>query len=71
MAQSKPAYVEDEVREALASADDFLRGPLNLGKRGSATHHKDAFVVEDGHYVSALWPGDAYLFTERCMALLK
>jgi len=65
-----PAYVEDEVREALSLSNDFIRGPLNLGKRGTATNHKAAFVVENGHYVSARWPGDAYLFTERLMSLL-
>lgn len=65
-----PAYVEDEVRSALSSSDDFVRGPVNLGKRGTATDHKAAFVVEDGRYVSARWPGDAYLFTERFMSLL-
>lgn len=65
-----PVYVEDEVREALSNPDDFIRGPLNLGKRGTATNHEDAFVVEDGHYISARWPGDAYLFTERFMSLL-
>ena len=65
-----PAYVEDEVCAALSSKDDFSRGPINLGKRGTATNHKDAFVVEDGRYISARWPGDAYLFTERFMALL-
>lgn len=65
-----PAYVEDEVRAALSNSDDFVRGPVNLGKRGTATDHKAAFVVQDGRYVSARWPGDAYLFTERFMSLL-
>jgi putative intracellular protease/amidase len=66
-----PAYVEDEVREALTASDDFLRGPINLGKRGTASDHKHAFVVEDGHYISARWPGDAYLFAERFISLLE
>ena len=31
---------------------------------------RPAFVVEDGNYVSARWPGDAYLFARRFAALL-
>lgn len=65
-----PQYVEDEVRNALASAKDFHRGPMTLAARGTAADHGAAFVVEDGRYVSARWPGDAYLFSERFMALL-
>jgi hypothetical protein len=62
-----PAYVEAEVREALASAGDFVRGPVTLVQRGTRENHEAAFVVQDGRYVSARWPGDAYLFTERFM----
>ncbi|WP_127355291.1 type 1 glutamine amidotransferase domain-containing protein [Actinacidiphila soli] len=64
-----PAYVEDEVRGALAAPEQFERGPRSLA-RGTATDHSEAFVVENGNYVSARWPGDAYLFTERFDALL-
>src|SRR6185503_15956921 len=55
-----PAYVQDEVIAGLNDARQFLRGPRNT-KRGSAGDHGHAFVVQDGHYVSARWPGDAYL----------
>lgn len=65
-----PAYVEDEVRAALASPAQFRRGPLTLGARGSASDDRAAFVVEDGNYVSARWPGDAQLFAKRLVALL-
>lgn len=66
-----PAYVEDEVRAALADpARQFERGPINLGRRGTADDSGPAFVVEDGRYVSARWPGDAYAFTRRFLALL-
>lgn len=65
-----PAYVEDEVRDALAAPEDFQRGPITLGTRGTKDDHRAAFVVEDGRYVSARWPGDAYLFSERFMSLL-
>ena len=58
-----PAYVEEEVRAALADpARQFERGPVNLGKRGTREDDGGSFVVEDGRYVSARWPGDAYRF---------
>jgi putative intracellular protease/amidase len=60
-----PAYVEDEVRAAVRAPGDFERGPRVVAKRGSDTDDGPAFVVEDGDYVSARWPGDAYLFARR------
>ena len=65
-----PAYVEDEVRAALASPSDFVRGPITLGTRGSAGDDRAAFVLEDGDYLSARWPGDAYLLGRRLIAKL-
>ena len=65
-----PAYVEDEVRDALRDPADFVRGPRVLSKRGTETDDGAAFVVEDGNYVSARWPGDAYLFAKRFAARL-
>ncbi|WP_434383329.1 type 1 glutamine amidotransferase domain-containing protein [Melittangium boletus] len=66
-----PAYVEDEVRDALAHPRQFERGPREYSRRGTATDHAPAFVVESGRYVSARWPGDAYLFAERFRAKLE
>jgi putative intracellular protease/amidase len=60
-----PAYVEDEVKAALDSPAQYQRGPITWGARGTATHDDPAFVVEDGRYVSARWPGDAYLFARK------
>jgi putative intracellular protease/amidase len=65
-----PAYVEDEVTAALNDARQFMRGPRTT-KRGHARDHRHAFVVQDGHYLSARWPGDAYLFAERFAELLS
>ncbi len=65
-----PEYVEDEVKRSLAFAADFQRGPFELSKRGSDTDDRPAFVVEDGRYVSARWPGDAYLFAKKLIARL-
>jgi putative intracellular protease/amidase len=61
-----PAYVEDEVKAALDDpARQFQRGPVVLSRRGTADDDTPAFVVQDGNYVSARWPGDSYLFA-RC-----
>ncbi len=64
------AYVEDEVKAALASESDFVRGPRELTARGTMTDDRAAFVVEDGQYVSARWPGDAYLFAKKLIERL-
>ncbi|MBV9871596.1 MAG: DJ-1/PfpI family protein [Frankiaceae bacterium] len=57
------AYVEDEVCDALTNPKvQFERGPRVLSKRGTAIDDSAAFVVQDGRYVSARWPGDAYAF---------
>ncbi|MCP3985750.1 MAG: thiamine biosynthesis protein ThiJ, partial [bacterium] len=45
-------------------------GPITIGPRGTAADDTAAFVVEDGLYVSARWPGDAYLLTKRLMSRL-
>lgn len=66
-----PAYVEDEVRAALAAPDDFVRGPIHLMSRGRSDDDSAAFVVQDRNYISARWPGDAYLFARRLLALLS
>ncbi len=65
-----PAYVEDEVTAALADPTAFQRGPRTT-KRGTASDDSPAFVVEDGNYLSARWPGDAYLFAKRFDQLLE
>jgi len=66
-----PAYVEDEVVAALARPEDFERGPRELSNRGTRDDHTHAFVVEDGRYLSARWPGDAYLIAHRLIARLS
>jgi putative intracellular protease/amidase len=66
-----PAYVEDEVKASLAEpARQFQRGPRTLTERGTATDDSAAFIVQDRNYLSARWPGDAYLFGRRFRDLL-
>ncbi len=64
-----PQPVEVEVRSLLSSPDDFKTGPL-LPRYGSAASPGVGFVVQDGNYVSARWPGDAYTLAHRILSLL-
>jgi len=63
--------VQAEVTRALARPEDFIDVPVGAPDRGRKTdgRHRDsmddprpAFVVEDGPYVSARWPGDVHTF---------
>jgi len=63
--------VEQEVIRNLASPDDFLDVPADdplFAKKTSGLSRDTladdsaAFVVRDGNYVSARWPGDAHTF---------
>jgi len=63
--------VEQEVARALKSPADFIDVPFDAPDRRRKTSGLDrdslddarpAFVVVDGTYVSARWPGDAHLF---------
>jgi putative intracellular protease/amidase len=65
-----PTYVEDEVRGVLDDPAHLEHGPRAYTRRGTRDDDSAAFVVEDGNYVSARWPGDAYLFAKRFAALL-
>jgi putative intracellular protease/amidase len=66
-----PAYVEDEVRQALRDPSrQFERGPRVLSRRGTSDDDAATFVVQDGRYVSARWPGDAYAFARRFIDVL-
>jgi putative intracellular protease/amidase len=67
-----PAYVEDEVKSALRDpARQFQRGSMAVTRRDTETDSSSAFVVVDGHYVSARWPGDAYTFARAFHRLLE
>jgi putative intracellular protease/amidase len=66
-----PEYVEDEVKAVLKKPQSqFILGPRVLTKRGSDDDDTHAFVVEDKNYVSARWPGDAYLLAKTLLARL-
>jgi putative intracellular protease/amidase len=66
--------VQAEVTRALARPQDFLDVPPDAPHRARKTSglHRDterderpAFVVQDGNYVSARWPGDVHTFAHR------
>lgn len=71
--------VEAEVKRALASPDDFLDVPADAPDRWRKTSNlfrdriddaRPAWVVKDGAYVSARWPGDAHTFAKTFASVL-
>ena len=71
--------VEHEVTRALAKPQDFLDVPPNAPdyrrktdglSRDTFDDERPAFVVRDGNYVSARWPGDAHTFAKTFAAVL-
>lgn len=54
-----PESVEAEVRRLIGSSGRFRRGPL-IPRFADATAPEAGFVVGDGAYLSARWPGDAW-----------
>eukprot|EP00698_Gefionella_okellyi_P003874 TRINITY_DN13592_c0_g1_i1.p1 TRINITY_DN13592_c0_g1~~TRINITY_DN13592_c0_g1_i1.p1 ORF type:complete len:371 (-),score=51.66 TRINITY_DN13592_c0_g1_i1:305-1417(-) len=65
-------HCADEVKTYLAIPEvQFQEGPTTLGSRGDYFHPEDAFVCEDGNYLSARWPGDAYLIGRSFIAKLQ
>ena len=65
-----PQSVEEEVKAALASPGDFSTGPL-LPSYATREKPDAGFVVQDGKYLSARWPGDAWTLAVRVMAELS
>jgi len=61
--------VEDEVTDALAHVSQFDPGPRSL-RRDSAQDLSPGFVVRDGNWLSARWPGDAHRFASEFVAML-
>jgi protease I len=64
-----PQTVQDEVMAALRAPTDFVEGPPAL-LRDSDAHPGRGFVVADGAYLSARWPGDAHRFGHAFAGLL-
>lgn len=64
-----PQTVESEVTAQLADKKNFIKGPLPL-TRDSAKNLTPGFVVQDGNYLSARWPGDAHKFASHFSKML-
>jgi len=78
----KPGHmsVQAEVTRALARPSDFRDVPMREHQRArktggtardSLTDSRPAWVVRDGTYVSARWPGDAHTFAKIFAELLS
>lgn len=72
--------VQQEVTRTLARLEDFLDVPPDAPDyrrktggmvRDTADDDSPAFVVRDGNYVSARWPGDAHTFAKTFAAMLS
>jgi hypothetical protein len=65
------------VTRALASPADFIDVPEGYRMKTSAlardsmTDERPAWVVCDGNYVSARWPGDVHTFAKQFAGLLE
>lgn len=64
-----PVTVQDEVMASLAAPANYQRGPI-WPRRDTAAAPQRGFVVRDGNYLSARWPGDCNLFGQAFVALL-
>jgi putative intracellular protease/amidase len=71
--------VQQEVTRSLASASDFVDvdpGEPDAALKSSGRHRdtpddeRPAFVVADGRYLSARWPGDVHTFARRFAELV-
>lgn len=81
--QGEPAgywSVEMEIKRALAQDSDFCDVPQGAehhfrkasgAVRDSLDDARAAWVVQDGNYISARWPGDVHTFAKAYAALLQ
>ncbi len=72
--------VQAEVTRALASEEDFVDVPDDAPNgfmkksgmfRDSTYETRPAWIVTDGNYVSARWPGDVYAFAKKVSTLVR
>ena len=62
--------VQQEVIACLKNRQDFSPGPVPL-RRDTPMDLKSGFVVQDGNYLSARWPGDAHRFGSEFVKILQ
>lgn len=64
-----PEFLQDEVTRSLARPEDFELGNMAL-RRDRPDDLQPGFVVRDGNYLSARWPGDAHRFAAALLDML-
>lgn len=65
-----PQTVQSEVTDAIGSEGEFLCGPRPF-LRDSPSKTGRGFVVEDGNYISARYPGDVHRFSQVLLERLQ
>lgn len=65
-----PQTVQSEVTEALGESGTFHTGPQPF-LRDSPTKLGRGFIVQDGNYISARYPGDIHRFSQAIAAALR
>jgi protease I len=65
-----PVSVEVEVRQRIGKTGKFERGPL-FPRYAGRKNPNAGFVVQDGNYLSARWPGDAWTLALRLDQLCR
>jgi putative intracellular protease/amidase len=67
--------VQSEITRSLADPQDFLEPTTFIQSSGlfrdSESNSRPAFVVRDGNYVSARWPGDVHKFASEFASLVR
>lgn len=64
-----PQILQHEVQSVLATKADFGQGPMAIS-RDTPKDFSPAFVLKDGNYLSARWPGDAHRFASEFVKML-
>lgn len=62
--------VQKEVSSVLSSPDNFIEGPTPIFRDTLETLER-GFSLQDGNYLSARWPGDAYNFSIQFSKMLS
>ncbi len=65
-----PQTVQDEVISCLENKEDFIEGPMPVS-RDTLAHPEKGFIVRDGNYLSARWPGDAHRFAIELAKMIQ
>ena len=62
--------VEDEVRAAISSKNNFFKGNLPISK-DDFEHLERGFALRDRNYLSARWTGDVYNFSLEFIKMIQ